>query len=50
MIEFPVLYKQVPIVIDEHGFLGNLIQFDMLEFDIILEIDWLAVHGDKDGL
>jgi len=44
VIECSILYKHVPIVIDEHEFPRNLIQFDILEFNIILGIDWLATH------
>lgn len=46
MIECPVLYKHIPIVIAEHEFPGDLVQFDMSEFDIILGMDWLTVHGE----
>jgi len=45
VIECLVLYKLVPIVIAEHEVPGDLIQFDMLEFDIILRMDWLTVYG-----
>ena len=45
MIECLVLYKYVPIVIVEHEFPRDLIQFDMSEFDIILKMDWLTVYG-----
>ena len=44
MIECPVLYKYVPIVIAEHEFPKDLIWFDMSEFDIILEMDWLTTR------
>ena len=43
MIECPILYKHVPI--GEHVCLGNLIQFDVLEFDAFLRMDWLTTHG-----
>jgi len=36
VIECLVLYKHVPIVIAGHEFSGDLIQFDMSEFDINL--------------
>jgi len=39
VIECHVLYKHVPIVITEHKFPRDLIQFDMSEFDIILGMD-----------
>ena len=45
VIECPILYKHAPIVIAEHEFFGDLIQFHMSEFDIILGIDWLTVYG-----
>jgi len=35
----------VPIVIAEHEFPGNLVQFDMSEFDIILGMNWLTFYG-----
>ena len=44
VIECPVLYKHVPIVIVEHEFPGDFIQFDMSKFDVILGIDWLTVY------
>jgi len=43
-VECPILYKQVLIVIVEHEFTGNLIQFYMSEFNIILGMDWLTTH------
>jgi len=46
VIECPVLYKHVLIVIVEHEFLEDLIQFDMSEFNIILGMDWLTVYGE----
>jgi len=39
VVECHILYKHVPIVINEHEFLGNLIQFNMLEFNITLGMD-----------
>jgi len=39
VIECPVLYKHVHMVIANLEFPGDLIQFDMSEFDIILETD-----------
>ena len=44
MVECPVLCKRIPILIAEHEFPGDLIQFDMSEFDIILGMDWLTVY------
>jgi len=38
-IECLVLYKHVPIVIAEHEFPVDLLQFNMSEFDIILGMD-----------
>jgi len=43
--ECPILYKHVHIVIDEHEFPRNLIQFDMSKFGIILGMDWLTTYG-----
>ena len=34
-------------MIDEHKFLGNLIQFDMLKFDTILEIDKTSIDCER---
>ena len=45
MIECPVLYKHLPIVIAEHVLPGDLIQLAMSKFKIILGMDWLTVHG-----
>jgi len=49
LIECPILYEHVPIVIGEHAFLVNLIQFDMLEFDLILGLEWLTGHKESIG-
>jgi len=43
-MECPILYKHIPIVIGAHEFPKNLIQFEMLGFDIILGVDWLTTH------
>jgi len=45
VIECPVLYKHVFIVIAEHEFPGDLIRFDMSEFEIALGMDWLTIYG-----
>jgi len=39
VIACPILYRHVPIVIADCEFPGDLIQFDMSEFDIILGMD-----------
>ena len=44
-IECLVCHRQLSIMIAEHEFPMNLIQFDMLEFNAILGIDWLTAHG-----
>jgi len=44
VIECPVLYKHVPIVIAKHEFPRDLIQLDMSGFDIILGMDWLTIY------
>ena len=49
VIEYPILYKHVPLVIAEHGLPRDLIQFDMLEFNIILGIDWWTIYGANIG-
>jgi len=44
VIGCPILYNHGPIRIDGYEFPGNLIQFDMLEFSIILGMTWLTTH------
>ena len=43
-IKCSILYKNVPIKIGEKRFLGDLIQFNLSEFDIILGMNWLTTH------
>jgi len=45
VVEYPILYKHIPLVIGKHDFSYNLIQFDLLEFHAILGIDCLTIHG-----
>jgi len=45
VIKCLILYKDVPIMIGEGRFLGDLIQFNLSEFDIILGMNWLTTHG-----
>ena len=44
MVECPILYKHIPMMTSEHLLHGKLMQFDLLEFDIILEMDCLTTH------
>jgi len=39
-----VLYRHVPIIIAKHEFPGDLILFNISEFDIILGTDWLIIY------
>ena len=45
IVDYPILYKHAPISIAESIFLGDLIQFDLLDFDIILRMNWLCTCG-----
>ena len=42
-----ILYKHVPISIGESIFFEDLIEFDLLDFDITLRINWLRSYGAK---
>ena len=42
-----VLYRHVPIIIAKHEFPGDLILFNISEFDIILGTDWLTIYGEN---
>ena len=42
-----ILYKGIPIMIGGTKSLGDLIQFDLLEFNVILGMDWLTTHGAR---
>jgi len=44
-VECSVLYKDVPIIIEERVFPGDLIQFYLSEFHIILGMNLLTTHG-----
>jgi len=46
VLKCSTLYKDVPILIGEHRFPGDLIQFDLSEFDVILGMNWLTSHGE----
>jgi len=47
MVKCDVMYKNFPITLNQKEFEGDLIQLDLLEFDIVLGVDWLAKHGVK---
>ena len=47
MVDGPIIYKNVSISISETIFPGDLIQFDLLDFDIILGMSWLHTYGAK---
>jgi len=38
------LYRNVSIMIRERRLLGDLIQFDLSEFNVILGMNWLTTH------
>ena len=44
IVECPPSYKLVLITIGGITFLGNLIQFDLSYFDIILRMNWLPTY------
>jgi len=46
IVDYPILYKHVTISISEFIFLGDLIQFDLLNFDI-LGLNWLHSYEVK---
>jgi len=39
------MFENCPLSIDQEVFEADLIQLDLLEFDIILGMDWLSKHG-----
>jgi len=47
IIECPILYKQIPITIGGTIFLGDLIQFNLLNIDIILGMNLLHHYRAK---
>jgi len=47
VIECPISYKFIPIAIGGTTFTVDLIQFDLSDFDIILEMNWLHTYGAK---
>ena len=46
-VKFSVMYKNCPITLNQEELVGNLVQLDMSEFDVILGIDWLLRHRAK---
>jgi len=38
------LFVDFPILIDRQNFLADLYKFELIEFDVILGMDWLAKH------
>jgi len=47
IVDCLIFYKHVPISIDEYVFPRNSIQFDLSNFDIILEMKWLRAYEVK---
>ena len=47
IVDYPILYKYVPISIGESIFPRDLIQFDLSDFDIILVMNWLCTYEAK---
>ena len=45
MVECHVIFKNCPLSINQEEFEVDLIQLDLLEFDIVLRMDWLSEHG-----
>ncbi|XP_073295882.1 uncharacterized protein [Primulina huaijiensis] len=42
ILETRTLYRDVSVIIENQSFTANLIQLNMVEFDVILGMDWLA--------
>ena len=40
-------YKDILIMIAKERFPGDLMQFDLSEFDVILGMNWLTTHGAR---
>jgi len=47
IVNCPILYKHIVISISESILLGGLIQFDLLDFDIILGMNWFCTYEAK---
>ena len=47
LVKCSISYKLIPITIDGTTFPGDLIQFDMSDFDIILGMNWLHTYRAK---
>ena len=45
VVECNVMFENCPLSIDQEVFKADLIQLDLLEFDIVLGMDWLSKHG-----
>ena len=43
-LETDVFFPSYPVLVEGRELLANLILLDVLEFDVILEMDWLARH------
>ena len=44
-VECHVMFGNCPLSINQEVFKADLIQLDLLEFDIILGMDWLSKYG-----
>ena len=44
MVNFQKLFIDSSILIHSHEFLADLYRFEVTEFDIILDMDWLSKH------
>ncbi|XP_073060027.1 uncharacterized protein [Primulina eburnea] len=42
ILETRTLYREISVLIEDQNFKANLIQLNMVEFDVILGMDWLA--------
>ena len=47
IVECSISYKLVPNTIGGTIFLGDLIQFDLSNFGIIMRMHWLRIYADK---
>ncbi|XP_043710289.1 uncharacterized protein LOC122659218 [Telopea speciosissima] len=44
-VELSMIYDPCPVRVCNHGLEASLIVLDMKDFDVILGMDWLSIHG-----
>jgi hypothetical protein len=47
VIRCPTMHRECPLVVGGETFSGDLVQFDLSEFDVILGMDWMTRHKAK---